>query len=132
MKAFKDLQKGDKIYYWDKGKLHEQIVHEIEIKDEVSSYTDWSGKVTEQHREVVNIVAGKNNRTKLNLYWDAKQSIIRRGYMIRFSCIESANYWLEQQRNWYDRKIKYLENRIARMKKWYSAYSNPEIREAKW
>lgn len=132
MKAFRDLQKGDKIYYWDKGKLHEQIVHEIEIKDEVSSYTDWSGKVTEQHREVVNIVAGKNNRTKLNLYWDSKQSIIRRNYMIRFSCIESANYWLEQSRNHYDLKIKHLENRIARMKKCYSAYSNPKIIEAKW
>lgn len=132
MKTFKDLKKGDSIYYWDKGKLHEQIVHNIEIKDEVSMYTDWSGNVTKNHREVVIIVAGKNSRTKLELYYEANESIINCNYLKRFSCIEAAQNWTNMQKNSIKYKINRLEKRLKSLKSICKSYNNLEIVEAKW
>jgi len=122
MKTWRELKPGDKIYYWDKGKLHEQIVHVAELKVETQTYKDWNGKVTENKREIMHIEAGKNSRTKVDLKWylDCSNAIFC--YMPRFACLEAANHWVKMQRDHYQRKVNKLEKNIERYKKILNRY----------
>lgn len=123
MKTWRELKPGDKIYYWDKGKLHEQIVHVAELKVETSSYTDWNGNVTEKKRETLHIEAGKNSRTKMDIHCGIDDYSMRRfRYMLRFASLESANYWIKYRKEHYQRKINKLEKDIERYKKILNNY----------
>lgn len=117
MKTWKDLKPGDKIYYWDKGKLHEQIVHVAELKVETSTWKDWYGRITEQKRDVMHIEAGKNSRTKVDLSWSMNDSTSKFYGMNRFACLEAAQNWIEQQKNKYDRKLYNLNKQIVKYTK---------------
>lgn len=107
MKKFRDLQPGDKIYYWDKGKLHEQIVHESTIKNE--TYMNyWGEEVT---REVLHLVAGKNRRTDVKLY-RSNYSEMFFGNMRRFACLEAALCRINERKSHYEYRLNRLERRV--------------------
>ena len=122
MKTFGELQKGDYIYYWDKGKLHKQLVHNIENTEQISEYTDWFGKKQINKRPYLKIEAGKG--TKLELYYSNYETAIRTNYLIRFSCLEAANNWIEMQQMYYKRKIECLKWRLERYENLVQKYSN--------
>lgn len=126
MKTFKDLQKGDKIYYWDKGKLHAQDVHEVKCEEQVETYTDWFGHKKENKRTVLKLVAGKNGRTKVTLHWDADRSYAKFGRMPRFACIEAANNWLDERKYICERKVNKLERQLAKYKLILARYTDSE------
>jgi len=113
MKTFGELQKGDYIYYWDKGKLHPQLIHNIEVTEQIREYSDWSGNKQIEKRPYIKIEAGKG--TVLKLYYESHESEIRRNYMLRFSCLEAANNWIERQQNHYTWKVEHLKQRLE----WY-------------
>ena len=110
------------IDYWDKGKLHPQLIHNIEITEQISEYTDWSGKKAISKRPYIKIEAGKG--TVLELYYENHESEIRRNCMLRFSCLEAANNWLERQQGYYERKIERLNRQLKRYTNLIQKYSN--------
>ena len=122
MKTFGELQKGDYIYYWDKGKLHKQLVHNVENTEQISEYTDWSGKKQINKRPYLKIEAGKG--TVLELFYENHSTEIRRNYMLRFSCLEAANRWIERQQGYYERKIERLNWQLERYTNLVQKYSN--------
>lgn len=107
MKTFRELQPGDKIYYWDKGKLHEQIVHEAK----------------ERTREVLHLVAGKNRRTDVKLYYRANCSKLFFGGMPRFACLEAALCWINEQKDYYEYRVNRLERRVNSYRKHINKYN---------
>lgn len=124
MKQFKDLQPGDKIYYWDKGQVHEQIVHqanwETETRERVSGY--MSALITESWK-VFHLIAGKNNRTDFKLrYADCSQ--LHFGWMPRFSCYEALEAWLKSNQSRISYQVKRLEKKLNRMKRSLSQYND--------
>lgn len=114
MKTFKDIKPGDKIYYWDKGKLHEQIVHEAKLETQIRTEIDWNDQIYEIRREMFHLVAGKNNRTKMELYYTKDKSTIIYDYLRRFSCKEAALEWLTDCKKDYKHKISRLTKRLNR------------------
>lgn len=121
-KTFKELKPGDKIYYWDKGKMHEQIVHVCEprIKDE--SFTNYFGKRIKNEVEELYIEAGKNHRTKYTLRYSSYDTHTIFGRMHRFASIECANDWLKSKRSACERNINKLEKRLNSLKQAYKTY----------
>lgn len=112
MKTFGELQKGDYIYYWDKRKLHKQLVHNVENTEQISEYIDWSGNKAISKRPYIKIEAGKG--TVLELFYENHNTEIRRNYMLRFSCLEAANNWIERQQGYYECKIERLNWQLER------------------
>ena len=106
MKTFADLKEGDKIYYWDHGKLHEQIVYVVKKTEKVDEWKDWYGKIQKNVYDVWIIKAGQG--TTLEFWHTAERTIDRCGGMTRFSCIEAAQEWLnENAKRYYARAEKY-------------------------
>jgi len=113
-KTFKDIKKGDKIYYWDKGKLHEQIVHEAKLETQTRTYTDWYGQSHEDKREIFHLVAGKNDRTIMELHYDMNDSTFIYNHLRRFACKEAALKWLTNRATEYRHKMSRLTKRLNR------------------
>jgi len=122
MKTFKDLKPGDKIYYWDKGKLHEQTVHEATIETETLTNTYWDGSTQTRTREVLHLIAGKNRRTNEKLYYFNYTSL-RFGCMQRFSCFEAAVEWMKRMQSHYVYKVQRLERRLNSYKNCVDKYT---------
>lgn len=127
-KKFEELQKGDKMYYWDHGKIHVQYVHDAEIVDQTSTSTDWYGATSTVTRRVLNIKAGPDmNRLTSTYSWILLDNKFRYlsepEYVIsvrgtkRFSCIEAVEHWLKQ-------RIAYTERKALMYKARYDAMNN--------
>lgn len=114
MKNFRDLKQGDKIYYWDKGKLHEQTVHEAKLETQTQTYVDWNGRIHGDKREVFYLIAGKNGRTTMKLYTDMNDNTIRYDDLRRFACKEAALEWLTNHTKECQYKISRLTKRLNR------------------
>ena len=112
MKAFFDLQVGDKIYYYDKFKIHEQIIHDITLNKKQEERIDfWSKDKIIRTNYVLTIKAGKNsvieisycnkNPTELNINelneTYGVYEIMWRG-MHRFSNFETALKYISKLR----------------------------------
>lgn len=110
MKTFADLKQDDKIYYWDHGKLHEQIVYSIKQKEKVDEWKDWHGVIQRRIYNVWTIKAGQG--TGFDIWYDASYTIYRCNGLTRFSCIEAAREWL-------NKKNEELTKRANRYKKQY-------------
>lgn len=113
-KKFEELQKGDKMYYWDHGQLHTQYVHDIEIVEQTSTSTDWYGITSVWERKLIKIKAGPNMNRLTSLYaWYLSDSeydylsephyTIVRGTR-HFSCIEAVEHWLKNRSNYAESK----------------------------
>lgn len=108
MKTFADLKEGDKIYYWDHGKMHEQIVYIVKKIEKVDEWKDWYGKIQKRVYDVWTIKAGQG--TTLEFWHTAERTVDRHGSMTRFSCIEAVQEWLSKNATrCYARAKKYKE-----------------------
>lgn len=121
MKTFEDLKPGDKIYYWDHGKLHKQIVNKCEYVEREQSWTNWAGEVNiNRYKELV-IQAGKGRTYSLR--WTGKDNTSNFGGMKRFADYEAAKNWISKQREYYERKVKNFQNHVEKYKKLVEYYS---------
>lgn len=94
MKTFAELKQGDKIYYWDHGKMHEQTVHSVKKTQKVDEWKDYFGRTIKNTYEMFVIEAGKGG--KIEFWFKPDNTIIRHRGMTRFSCLESAQAWLSK------------------------------------
>ena len=121
MKKFKELKPGDKIYYWDHGKLHEQIVNKCEIVEREQSWTNWAGEVNiNRYKELV-IQAGKGK--EYSLRYSQEYNTSNFGRMKRFADYESAKNWISSQKEHYKRKVNNFQNKVEKYKKLVEKYS---------
>ena len=120
MKTFKDVKVGDVIYYWDHGKMHPQTVKFVENCENIHEYTDWWGKKQIHKTPYIHIKAGKSD---LNIYYDCGYSHTRCYGMNRFTGIEAANEWKEQQRKHYEYKVNKLQKKVQKYTNLIEKYS---------
>lgn len=121
MKTWKDLKVGDTIWYYDKWKMHPQVVTKIEPKEETDTYYDWNHVEHKNVRHYLYIYAGR--RSVIELYeWSIDKSETWYGGMRRFCCKEAANEFLDARRR--DRKstIDTLTRQISTYQRWYDKY----------
>jgi len=127
MKTWKDIKPGDKIYYYDHGKIHEQLVYEVEDKIDVRKYQGYGGTVTTHETPYRNIVAGKNRRTNLQIYneWNLKYSSCRFHGMPRFADKEKAKKFINERIDYCKEKINYFKRQEKKYTKMMNHYDLP-------
>ena len=108
MKAFKDLQVGDIIFYYDHCKMKPRIIIKIETKDEIQNL--WGGGTRTLNYILLYCDHGYQP-VKIHITWDRGNStMVHHAGTKYFSCRESAEKELNRLRT-------YREKRIARAKK---------------
>ena len=122
-KTWKDLQVGDTIYYYDHGRIHEQIIHDIKDYVDSREYKDWQGNTVKYENKYRDIIAGKNKRTNLRIweYYLNRDNDIIYG-MPRFSNKIVAENYIKNRINYCQRKIDYFDKKkekYANMMKHY-------------
>lgn len=120
MKRWKDLEAGDCIYYYDHCKMHEQVIHSVEIKEiekvEVDRYNPRRKTIGTSEKMILTIgprhiefeVPDYALRENFDNYWyDFNHWGIH-----RFSCKEAAEEYLK---NLVDKRLKkanYLKEKL--------------------
>jgi hypothetical protein len=116
MRNFKDLKTGDIIYYWNKCKLHKQVVHKIEIKLKQRSYSFPNGDYFTKDYEELIIQAGNSREYSIN-EWYINDSFCGYGGMPRFSDYTRAKQWIENLKRHKLMIIDKFEKKINQQKK---------------
>ena len=107
MKAFKDLQVGDTIFYYDHCQMKPRTIVKIETKDETKEL--WGG--TRTYNYILLYCERGYQPISVHTTWDhGNSTMIHHASTKYFSCRESAEKELNRLRT-------YRENRIARAKK---------------
>ncbi len=109
-KTWKDVKVGDEICYYDKGKIHKQKVHSVELKSETNTY-QYGSIITTSTYEWIEINAGKGSKIKIYEYY-VDLPFYEDNYFTRFTseeaCIECLKQHLQQLQRKSDRaKAKY-------------------------
>lgn len=108
MKAFKDLQVGDIIFYYDHCKMKPRKIVKIETKDEIQQL--WGGGTRTLNYLLLYCERGYQP-IKIHITWDRGNStMVHYAGTKYFSCRKSAEKELNRLRT-------YRENRIAKAKK---------------
>lgn len=134
MKAFFDLQVGDKIYYYDKFKIHEQIIHDISLDEKQEERRDfWSGDKIIRTNYVLTIKAGRNsiieiiytNKNPKDTYFmdDYKIYTINSGGMPRFSNYEKALKYITHLKTVHENRAYKIRERLKKEEKIISKYN---------
>lgn len=121
MKTFKDLKPGDKVYYWDHGKLHEQIVNRCEIVEKEQSWTNWRGDVDIHRYNELVLQAGKGQTYSLRYGQNDSTCIF--GGMKYFADYESVKKWLNERKEYCLYKVNKFQRKINRYQKLAEKYS---------
>lgn len=122
-KAFKDLKVGDSIYYWDHGKMHEQIVNKVELTTEIMPAPYYSSK--DIARDVLIIQAGKSPERKM--YYQMNYCEAHWGYIKRFSCKESARHYIENLKGYAEQKVRQAKKCLEVYSELVEKYNNVTI-----
>lgn len=141
MKAFFELQVGDKIYYYDKFKIHEQIIHDISLDKKQEERIDfWSGDKIIRTNYVLTIKAGKNsiieiiysnknpnelNINELNKIYGVYE--IMWGGMPRFSNYEKALKYITHLKTVHENRAYKIRERLKKEEKIISKYEINEL-----
>ena len=108
MKAFKDLQVGDTIFYYDHCQMKPRTIVKIETKDVTKEL--WGGG-TRTYNYILLYCEHGYQPISVHTTWDhGNSTMIYHASTKYFSCRESAEKELNRLRT-------YRENRIARAKK---------------
>ena len=118
-KKWTNVKEGDIICYYDKGKLHKQIVHSVENKTEVK-ICDYGNYKSEYVYKYIFIQAGKGSNIKIYDYDQDYPFLVTR-YFTRFTSVDAAlecisQYYEKAQKRAdkikkkYDRQIKIVNN----------------------
>ena len=141
MKAFFDLQIGDKIYYYDKFKIHEQIIHDITLDKKQEERIDfWSRDKIIRTNYVLTIKAGKNSVIKINYYnknpkefnTDELNKVygvyeVMSGRMPRFSNYEKALKYITHLKTIHENRAYKIRERLKKEEKIISKYEINEL-----
>ena len=119
MKSWKEVKPGDIIYYYDKFKLHPQVVHSVTPREETRSY--YGNPSYTYH--YLDIVAGKNGKTQLSFNeYEMNYSEATKCYMPRMSCLEAAQNFMKTRSKCYKRRANYYQtqaDKYTRLSKLY-------------
>lgn len=130
MKTFAELKQGDKIYYWDHGKLHEQLVHSVKKTEKIDEWKDWYGKIQRKVYDIWVIEAGRGS--KFDFWHTADKTITRCGSMTRFSCLEAAREWLQDNMDDCNRRADKYKKRYEKEHACAEKYENAYCRITPW
>lgn len=138
MKAFFDLQVGDKIYYYDKFKIHEQIIHDISlVKKQEERRGFWSGEKIVRTNYLLTIKAGKNSIIEIVYYTDKNPKdanfkdnykndyliyTVHSGGMPRFSNYEKALEYITHLKAVHENRAYKIRERLNKEEKIISKY----------
>ena len=141
MKAFFELQVGDKIYYYDKFKIHEQIIHDISLDKKQEERIDfWSGDKIIRTNYVLTIKAGKNsiieiiysnknpkecNTDDLNKIYGVYE--VMSGGMPRFSNYEKALKYITHLKTVHENRAYKIRERLKKEEKIINKYEINEL-----
>lgn len=96
-KAWKDVKEGDIICYYDKGKIHNQIVTSVEEKEEINTYS-WGFTTTTTRHKYLIIKAGRGSEIKIYEHY-RNLPFYEDYYFTRFTCNEACIECLKQHFN---------------------------------
>lgn len=114
-KPWKDVKAGDTIYYYDHGKLYEQLVHSADLKEETHTFRYGFTTTTTTERKII-VKAGKGSMFSIYEYY-MNASYYHDSYFTRFTCKEAAIDALKNH-------LGSLEHTCDRAKKKYERYLN--------
>ena len=112
MKAFKDLQPGDIIYYYDHCKMKPRTIIKIETKDVTKEL--WGGG-TRTYNYILLYCKRGYQPISVHTTWDhGNSTMIHHANTKYFSCRESAENELKRLKSYRQRKINKAQERVNR------------------
>ena len=121
-KKWNEVKEGDTIYYFDHGKLHEQVVHSVEEKGNVHSY-GYGGHITTYYSEYILIKAGRGSEIKIYAS-EYNMSLYIDSCFTRYTCKEAAIWNLKERHKHYNAKTERLRKHYEKYAKLTEKYSN--------
>lgn len=121
-KKWNELKEGDTIYYFDHGKLHEQVVHSVEEKTDRREYSYGFTRTISETKYLV-IKAGRSSEIKIYEY-EYKMSWHHAYYFTRYTCKEAALWNLKERYKYNNEKAERLRKKYEKYAKLTEKYSN--------
>lgn len=122
MKTWKEIKKGDTIYYYDHGNVHEQKVTDVGTFSSIDTF-EYGNEKTKAVSLKLGIKAGKNSEISLRQYWFDK-SIFKDKYFNRFTCKEALSEYLSY-------RVNRIKEKAKESKRMYEKYLSIEIQYRK-
>jgi len=120
MKAFKDLQPGDIIYYYDHCKMKPRTIIKIETKDVTKEL--WGGG-TRTYNYILLYCKRGYQPISVHTTWDhGNSTMIHHASTKYFSCKEAAEQWLKGLKGYRERRIERAKYLIEKETKILSKY----------
>lgn len=114
-KKWSEVKEGDTIYYFDHGKLHEQIVHSVEEKEDRKEYS--YGVITKTIiQKYLLIKAGRGSEIKIYKY-EYDKACDYCSYFTRYTCKEAVLWNLKNRH-------KYNNEKAEKYRKKYEKYNS--------
>lgn len=120
MKAFKDLNPGDIIYYYDHCKMKPLEVVTCKIEETENRVNTWRGYEVLKDKDL--IITTKTGKP-IKIYWthhNADITNVYRNHLQIFSCKEAAENELNRLKNYRKYKIEAAQRRVNK----YTAIMN--------
>ena len=120
MKAFKDLQVGDTIFYYDHCQMKPRTIVKIETKDVTKKL--WGGG-TRTYNYILLYCEHGYQPISVHTTWDhGNSTMIHHASTKYFSCKEAAEQWLKGLKRYRERRIERAKNLIEKETKILSKY----------
>ena len=120
MKAFKDLQVGDTIFYYDHCQMKSRTIVKIETKDVTKEL--WGGG-TRTYNYILLYCEHGYQPVSVHTTWDhGNSTMIHHASTKYFSCRESAEQWLKGLKSYRERRIERAKYLIEKETKILSKY----------
>ena len=119
MKAFKDLQVGDTIFYYDHCQMKPRTIVKIETKDVTKEL--WGG--TRTYNYILLYCEHGYQPVSVHTTWDhGNSTMIHHASTKYFSCKEAAEQWLKGLKGYRERRIERAKYLIEKETKILSKY----------
>ena len=120
MKAFKDLQVGDTIFYYDHCQMKPRTIVKIETKDVTKKL--WGGG-TRTYNYILLYCEHGYQPISVHTTWDhGNSTMIHHASTKYFSCKEAAEQWLKGLKGYRERRIERAKYLIEKETKILSKY----------
>ena len=120
MKAFKDLQVGDTIFYYDHCQMKPRTIVKIETKDVTKEL--WGGG-TKTYNYILLYCEHGYQPVSVHTTWDhGNSTMIHHASTKYFSCKEAAEQWLKGLKGYRERRIERAKYLIEKETKILSKY----------
>ena len=119
-KTWKEVKDGDTIYYYDHGKIREQIVHSAKMTEETHEYNYGLYRSTSTE-EYILISAGRGSKFKVYSYY-INSSYYPSHYFTRFTCKEALIDALQERLKKVKRQSDKAKQRYEKFLSIYNKY----------